>query len=74
MLVLSRKKNETIIIDDQITVTIVEIRGDKVKLGIEAPPSVSVDRREVWEAKRRNNPANHPMNPSNPIGPDRTTY
>lgn len=54
MLVLSRKKNETIIIDDQITVTIVEIRGDKVKLGIEAPPTVSVDRREVWEAKKRN--------------------
>ncbi len=72
MLVLSRKKNETIIIDDQITVTIVEIRGDKVKLGIEAPPSVSVDRREVWEAKKRNQaPTNHPMNPSSP---DRGSY
>jgi carbon storage regulator len=69
MLVLSRKKNETIIIDDQITVTIVEIRGDKVKLGIEAPPSVSVDRREVWEAKRRNQ-----VNPTNPIAPDRSSF
>jgi carbon storage regulator len=73
MLVLSRKKNETIIIDDQITVTIVEIRGDKVKLGIEAPPSVSVDRREVWEAKKRNQAptTNHPVNPSTP---ERGTY
>ena len=69
MLVLSRKKNETIIIDDQITVTIVEIRGDKVKLGIEAPPTVSVDRREVWEAKRRNSP-----NPTNPISNDRASF
>ncbi|MFM7130027.1 MAG: carbon storage regulator CsrA [bacterium] len=69
MLVLSRKKNETIIIDDQITVTIVEIRGDKVKLGIEAPPTVSVDRREVWEAKRRNAP-----NPTNPISNDRASF
>ena len=67
MLVLSRKKNETIIIDDQITVTIVEIRGDKVKLGIEAPSTVSVDRREVWEAKRRNQ-----SNPASTITPDRS--
>ena len=50
MLVLSRKKNETIDINDNITVTVVEIRGDKVRLGIEAPKSVSVHRREVYEA------------------------
>jgi carbon storage regulator len=50
MLVLSRKKNESIIIDDHITVTVVEIRGDKVRLGIEAPRDVSVHRREVYEA------------------------
>ena len=50
MLVLSRKKNETIVINDNITVTVVEIRGDKVRLGIEAPKSVSVHRREVYEA------------------------
>lgn len=55
MLVLSRKKNETIMVGDDATITIVEIRGDKVKIGIEAPPSVSVDRREVREAKLRDN-------------------
>ena len=50
MLVLSRKKNESIIINDDITVTVIEIRGDKVRLGIEAPKDVSVHRREVYEA------------------------
>lgn len=50
MLVLSRKKNETIIIHDNITVTVIEIRGDKVRLGIEAPKDVTVHRREVYEA------------------------
>jgi len=50
MLVLSRKKNESIIINDNITVTVIEIRGDKVRLGIEAPKTVSVHRREVYEA------------------------
>ncbi len=52
MLVLSRKKNESIIIDDQIVITIVEIRGDKVRLGIEAPRDVAVHRREIYEAIR----------------------
>jgi carbon storage regulator len=50
MLVLSRKKNECIIINDNITVTVIEIRGDKVRLGIEAPKHVTVHRREVYEA------------------------
>ena len=49
MLVLSRKKNETIIINDNITVTVIEIRGDKVRLG-PAPKHVTVHRREVYEA------------------------
>ena len=53
MLVLSRKKNESIIIGDNVTVTIVEIRGDKIKIGIEAPVDVSVDRVEVREAKNK---------------------
>ena len=53
MLVLSRKLNESIIIDDQIKITIVEIRGDKIRLGIEAPKDVSVHRREVYEAIQR---------------------
>jgi carbon storage regulator len=46
MLVLSRKKNESIIINDDIIITVVEIRGDKVRLGIQAPASVSVHRRK----------------------------
>jgi carbon storage regulator len=50
MLVLSRKKNESIIINDNITVTVIEIRGDKVRIGIEAPKDVTVHRREVYEA------------------------
>jgi len=50
MLVLSRKKNESIVINDNIVVTIVEIRGDKVRLGIEAPRDVPVHRREVLDA------------------------
>ncbi len=53
MLVLSRKKNESIIIRDNIVVTIVEVRGDKVRLGIEAPLDVPVHRREVYEAIKR---------------------
>jgi carbon storage regulator len=57
MLVLSRKKNESIIINDHITVTVVEIRGDKVRLGIDAPKDVSVHRREVYEAIRDQNRA-----------------
>ena len=50
MLVLSRKKNENIVINNDITITIVEIRGDKVRLGIAAPKDVAVHRQEVWEA------------------------
>ena len=48
MLVLSRKKNEVIRINDNIKVTVVEIRGDKVRMGIEAPFEVRVHREEVW--------------------------
>ena len=50
MLVLSRKKDESIIINDLIKVTVVEIRGDKVRLGIDAPKDVSVHRQEVYAA------------------------
>ena len=50
MLVLSRKPGESITIDENIVVTIVEIRGDKVRLGIEAPEEVKVHRQEVFEA------------------------
>ena len=57
MLVLSRKKNESIVINDDITIVVVEIRGDKVRLGIEAPKEVPVHRNEVYEAIRRNQQA-----------------
>ncbi len=50
MLVLSRKKNESIVINNDIVITVVEIRGDKVRLGIEAPKDVPVHRQEVYEA------------------------
>lgn len=50
MLVLSRKKNESIVINNDIVVTVVEIRGDKIRLGIVAPKDVPVHREEVYEA------------------------
>ncbi|QDT52096.1 hypothetical protein Pan44_01050 [Caulifigura coniformis] len=53
MLVLSRKKNESIVIDDRIVITVVEIRGDKVRLGIQAPRDVPVHRQEVYEALQK---------------------
>lgn len=53
MLVLSRKKNEEIVINDNITIVVIEIRGDKVRLGIEAPKETPVYRREVFDAIRR---------------------
>jgi len=53
MLVLSRQCDETIIIGDNIRVTIVEVRGDKVRIGIDAPRDVSVHRQEIYDAIRR---------------------
>ncbi|HEY2412924.1 MAG TPA: carbon storage regulator CsrA [Pirellulaceae bacterium] len=58
MLVLSRKKNESIVINNDITIVVVEIRGDKVRLGIEAPKEVPVHRREVYDAIKRNEAVN----------------
>lgn len=60
MLVLSRRKNESIVINDDITIVVVEIRGDKVRLGVEAPKDVPVHRREVYEAIRRGETAPAP--------------
>ena len=57
MLVLSRKKDESVIIGDTIVLTVIEIRGDKVRLGIEAPKDISVHRREVYEAIQAQNAA-----------------
>jgi carbon storage regulator len=53
MLVLSRQRDESIIIGDNIVITIVDIRGDKVRLGIEAPKEVPVHRQEVYDAIQR---------------------
>lgn len=53
MLVLSRKRNEQIVIDDNIIITIVDIRGDKVRLGIDCPTNIPVHRREVWDALQK---------------------
>lgn len=50
MLVLSRKRNESVVINDQIVVTVVEVRGDKVRLGIQAPRDVPIHRSEIMAA------------------------
>jgi len=60
MLVLSRKKNESIVINNDIIVTVVEIRGDKVRLGIVAPKEVPVHRQEVYEAIHGKEPETPP--------------
>ncbi len=53
MLVLSRKQDEKIIIGDNISLMVISIQGDKVRLGIEAPKNVSIHRQEVYEAIKR---------------------
>ena len=55
MLVLSRHRDESIMIGDDVVVTIVDIRGDKVRLGIAAPQHIPVHRQEVYEAIQREN-------------------
>lgn len=62
MIILSRKKNESIVINDDITIMVVEIRGDKARLGCSAPDNVSIHREEVWHAIQRNSnpPADEP--------------
>lgn len=70
MLVLSRKKNEEIVIGHDIRLTVVEIRGDKVRLGIAAPAAVPVHRSEVYAAIQREREAakNPPCNPGADAG------
>jgi carbon storage regulator (csrA) len=53
MLVLSRQLDQSIIIDGRIVITVVDIRGDRVRLGIDAPPEITVHRQELYEAIRR---------------------
>jgi len=55
MLVLSRQRDETIMIGDEVEITVVDIRGDKVRLGITAPREIQVHRKEVYEAIKREN-------------------
>ncbi len=57
MLILSRKINEKIMIGDEVSITVIEIRGDQVKIGIEAPKAVKVFRQEVFEAIKNENRA-----------------
>ncbi|MEI8371681.1 MAG: carbon storage regulator CsrA [Planctomycetota bacterium] len=64
MLVLSRQRDESIIIGDNVVITIVDIRGDKVRLGIEAPQEIPVHRQEVYDAIQRE--GRHPVG-STPI-------
>ena len=59
MLVLSRKKGESIIINDNIVVTVVDIRGDKVRLGFDAPKDVPIHRSEVYDAIKRSEAASN---------------
>jgi carbon storage regulator len=55
MLVLSRQRDETIMIGDEIEITVVDIRGDKVRIGISAPTEIAVHRKEVYEAIKAEN-------------------
>jgi carbon storage regulator len=69
MLVLSRQKDESIMIGDEVEITIVDVRGDKVRLGITAPKSIAVHRREIYDAiqkEKRNGGAQDPNAPASP--------
>ncbi|MEM6855108.1 MAG: carbon storage regulator CsrA [Planctomycetota bacterium] len=55
MLVLSRQRDETIMIGDEVEITVVDIRGDKVRLGINAPRTIQVHRKEVYDAIQQEN-------------------
>lgn len=69
MLVLSRQRDESIMIGDHIVITIVDIRGDKVRLGIQAPTEIPVHRQEVYEAIKKENAgtAGHKVAKSPPV-------
>src|SRR6476659_10125852 len=73
MLVLSRQRDETIMIGDNIEVTVVDIRGDKVRLGINAPKEISVHRKEVYDAIRRENRAAAQVKPEDLSGLGKVT-
>ena len=64
MLVLSRHRDESIMIGDDIVITVVDIRGDKVRLGIDAPQHITVHRQEVYDAIKRENERATKVDPS----------
>ena len=66
MLVLSRHRDESIMIGDDVMITIVDIRGDKVRLGIDAPNEIPVHRQEVYDAIKRENQKASELGPSEP--------
>ena len=68
MLVLSRQRDETIMIGDDVEITVVDIRGDKVRLGITAPREIAVHRKEVYDAIRRENRAAAQVKPEDLSG------
>ncbi|MCG8404323.1 MAG: carbon storage regulator CsrA [Phycisphaerales bacterium] len=70
MLVLSRQRDETIMIGDDVEITIVDIRGDKVRIGITAPAQIPVHRKEVYEAIKRENRAAAKIKPED-LPPDK---
>lgn len=74
MLVLSRQRDQTIMIGDDIEITVIDIRGDKVRLGIRAPREVSVHRKEVYDAIREENrsAAQAAIDPSHIPPPDQS--
>ena len=64
MLVLSRHRDESIMIGDDVVITIVDIRGDKVRLGFDAPQDIPVHRQEVYEAIKRENAKANQVDPA----------
>jgi len=68
MLVLSRNRDESVMIGDDISVTIVDIRGDRVRLGFNAPISYRIDRKEIYDAKKREQQENKDSVPFVPRG------
>ncbi len=64
MLILSRRRDEQIVIGDGIVITVVSVRGGNVRLGIEAPPQVSVHRQEVYDAIRSGKTEAKPTDPT----------
>ena len=68
MLVLSRTRDETIMIGDEVEITVVDIRGEKVRLGVNAPICVAVHRKEVYEAIRRENHQAAQLRPEQVVG------